>query len=208
MLTAKHLTRTQIAGLLINDVSILAPRMREAVERGLARCARVPRSETFPDGLNVVAYETERTPAVQEAYYQLGRDEKGNVVNPDFVVTNVEDPKYGWHFYRLATDLISSTKGWAFGDSDHSDHDELEWIRAVASIMESEGLAWGGRWKKIKDYPHFQWGKCLPTPKRSPEIYDAARAAGQSHDEALWSVWVAVGAARKDEAPRGLQLFA
>lgn len=208
MLTPKHLTQSQIGDLIVNDVSVLAPRMGEAVTRALARCARVPKTRQFPDGLNTRVYETERTSEVQLAYWQLGRDEEGHVVDKEKIVTNVKDPKHGWHFYRLATDVINARFGWQFGDSDHADDDELEWIRAVASIFESEGLSWGGRWKSIKDWPHFQWGKCAPSPVRSPAIYQAARDAGQTHDQALWSIWLAVGACYKSEVPRGVQIFA
>lgn len=186
MLTAKVLTEAEARKLVRRDLAELAPKFRVAVERTIARCRAIPKSAQFPNGIDAVVYEAVRTDALQQAYYALGR----TVIPPRYRVTNAKSAMGSWHFFGLAVDIVSASRGWQFGDSDHADQDELEWIREVAAIARTEGLDWGGDWPQ-KDYPHFQWGRLRASPSdRARALY----AAGATHADGLLNVWREVGA--------------
>jgi peptidoglycan L-alanyl-D-glutamate endopeptidase CwlK len=55
----------------------------------------------------------------------------------------------------------------------------------VAQAFVASGCKWGGDWKQ-KDLPHFQWGKCKPSPS------DAARQIIAA--QGMEAVWKAVDA--------------
>jgi peptidoglycan L-alanyl-D-glutamate endopeptidase CwlK len=73
-------------------------------------------------------------------------------------------------------DVISRSKRWSQPTS---------WFRKVAEIFKANGCKWGGDWTS-PDLPHFQWGKCKPSPS------DQARAIMRR--EGMQGVWRAVGA--------------
>ncbi|MFP5378910.1 MAG: M15 family metallopeptidase, partial [Vicinamibacteria bacterium] len=146
------------------DLTRLAPRFRNSVKAALAECrAR---------GLDAFVFEANRSSALQAHYYARGR----TIVPPARPVTNARSNLFSWHGYGLAVDVISRSRGWNAGE---------EWFRRVAAIFRVHGLRWGGEWV-MKDLPHFQWGKCKPSPSdRARELH--AR-------EGVRSVWRAVGA--------------
>ena len=76
-----------------------------------------------------------------------------------------------WHGYGLAVDVISRQHLWDRPDS---------WFTDVAKIFSNHECRWGGEWKQ-KDLPHFQWGRCQPSPS------DTARAMLSA--EGLEAVW-------------------
>lgn len=147
------------------DLSQLPPAMRRAVEAALADCKA--------DGLDAFVYEAGRSHELALVYYARGR----TVKPPERTVTNAPDETYTWHGYRLAVDVISRARGWDVTD---------EWFARVAVHFKRHGLKWGGDWKR-KDLPHFQWGKCKPSP--------SARARELLRTEGRAGVWRAVGAA-------------
>lgn len=146
------------------DPLLLAPKFRAAVERAVAACrAR---------GLDAYVYEAYRSKELQQIYFARGR----TVVPPLKPVTNAQSNLYSWHGYGLAVDVISFSKGWS---------KPVSWFEEVAVLFKAAGLKWGGDWK-ARDLPHFQWGKCKPSPS------DAARTILAS--EGVEAVWRAVGA--------------
>ena len=150
----------------IRDFDYLAPAFRAAVEAALAECnAQQP-------PLNAKVHETFRSNELQAVYYERGR----TVKPPDKPVTNAPDNTSSWHGYGLAVDVIHATKGWDAGDA---------WFRQVAEIFKRHGCKWGGDWTK-PDAPHFQWGRCKPSP--SPVAKELIRTQG------VVAVWEAVGA--------------
>lgn len=146
------------------ELDLLAPLFREAVERALAGCRERK--------LDAYVYETYRTPELQALYYARGR----TVIPPLKRVTNASDNLYSWHGYGLAVDVISKSQGWNRPES---------WFREVARSFQEQNCRWGGEWT-MKDLPHFQWGRCKPSPS------DLARQL--FHAEGVEAVWNAVRA--------------
>lgn len=91
-------------------------------------------------GLTPRVVQAYRSLAEQEALYAQGRTKKGNIV------TNARGGE-SFHNYGLAIDIAFLKSD---GSVDFNVSDE------VASIGESFGFEWGGRWKKFPDRPHFQ----------------------------------------------------
>jgi peptidoglycan L-alanyl-D-glutamate endopeptidase CwlK len=149
-----------------NDVDYLAPLFRAAVERAIAEC------NDPINNLSAMVYETYRSNELQEVYYARGRE----VIPPPEPVTNARTNLYSWHGYGLAVDVIHKSKGWDPGD---------KWFRDVAAIFKKHGCKWGGDWTS-PDRPHFQWGKCKPSP--SPVARELMTTRG------VEAVWEAVGA--------------
>lgn len=153
------------SALAVNrDLGVLAPRFRRAVERALAECrAR---------GLDAFVYEGYRSPELQAHYHARGR----TIVPPYAPVTNARSNLHSWHGFGLAVDVISASVGWNPGEA---------WYARVAAIFRAHGLRWGGEWV-MRDLPHFQWGRCKPSPSaRARELY----AKG-----GVRAVWGVVGA--------------
>ena len=147
------------------DLTLLAPGFRQAVDRAIQEC----------NGRNLDAYvyETYRSPELQALYYARGR----TFFPPSSPVTNARDSLYGWHGFGLAVDVISQSKKWSVAE---------DWFQQVAAVFQKHGCRWGGEWK-MRDLPHFQWGRCKPSPS------DLARQIYLT--EGLGAVWVKVGAA-------------
>ena len=146
------------------DPELLAPKFREAVDAALAECQL--------RGLDAYVYETYRSEELAILYFARGR----TIVPPTRPVTNAPNNLYSWHGYGLAVDVISRSRGWNQPES---------WFASVAESFRSRGCRWGGEWKQ-KDLPHFQWGKCKPSPS------DAARQIIRTRG--MEAVWEAVGA--------------
>lgn len=158
----------RIALLRQRDPACLAPLFRAALERGVARARAL--------GVDAVIFETCRSDALQAIYYAQG-------------TTHARTAAYSWHRYGLAADVISHAREWgAFRDRD--------WVRTLVRAMEAETftrdgralplLAWGGRWRS-PDEPHWQHGRCRPTP--SQLTLDAYARGGKA------AVWALVNAA-------------
>lgn len=147
-----------------NDLSLLAPKFRAAVEKSLRECSEA--------GLAAIVFEGYRSQALQELYYARGR----TIVPPYHTVTNAKSNLYSWHGYGLAVDIIHRTQFWA---------PPGDWWEKVARIFKANGCDWGGDWT-IVDLPHFQWGTLRKSPSnRARELY----AAG-----GMQAVWAEVGA--------------
>lgn len=92
-----------------------------------------------------------RTFAEQQAIYNQGRTTSGSIV------TNAK-PGSSFHNYGLAVDiaLIIDGKVAVWDTKSDFDADKIpDWMECVA-IFKKYGWEWGGDWKTLKDYPHFQ----------------------------------------------------
>jgi hypothetical protein len=146
--------------LVVRSLDVLAPKFRASVERALARCAE--------EGLDAYVYESLRSNELQAIYYERGRPPSQEFPRP---VTNAPTADRSWHFYGLAVDVISKSKGWNVPDS---------WWKSVAEIFGECDCKSGYYWKS-RDKPHHQWALCRVSPSpRAREIY----ATGGL--EALW----------------------
>jgi peptidoglycan L-alanyl-D-glutamate endopeptidase CwlK len=147
-----------------NNLDLLAPGFRAAVDAAIAECGR--------ENLDARVFETYRSNELQALYYARGRTMKP----PPTPVTNAMANLYSWHGYGLAVDVIHRSEGWNAGD---------RWFADVAAIFKAQGCKWGGDWTS-PDRPHFQWGFCKPSP--SPIARELIRTRG------IGAVWRAVGA--------------
>jgi peptidoglycan L-alanyl-D-glutamate endopeptidase CwlK len=125
-----------------NDLEVLAPKFRDAVNAAIAECTARK--------LDAIVYETYRSLELQAHYYERGR----TIIPPRDTVTNAPTNLFSWHGFGLAVDVISKSKQWGAGD---------QWFADVAECFREQGCRWGGEWKK-PDLPHFQWGLCRPSP--------------------------------------------
>jgi peptidoglycan L-alanyl-D-glutamate endopeptidase CwlK len=142
------------------SIGALAPLLAEAVRRFLERC----REENFP----VVIIETERSQAVQNAYYAQGR-ERLEVVNSmrkiaglpplkDRENTIITNARVSNHTGGNAVDLcpeIAGKPGYPWWNAP-----EAVWQR-MGALAEGCGLDWcaggyGQTWGKGWDNPHFE----------------------------------------------------
>jgi peptidoglycan L-alanyl-D-glutamate endopeptidase CwlK len=149
------------------DLSLLAPEFRLRVEAAIAECN--------DKGLDAWVYEAFRTDELQQLYYKRGR----TIIPPTSTVTNAKTNLYSWHGYGLAVDVVSKSKLWEPVEGE-------KWFRKVAQIFKAHDCKWGGDWTK-PDPPHFQWGRCKPSPS------DLARLI--IRQDGREAVWDAVGAA-------------
>ena len=146
------------------DMTMLAPLFAGRANVALARCEDA--------GLDAFVYEAHRSDALQAIYYARGR----TVIPPEQTVTNARNSLNSWHGYGLAVDVISRSRLWS---------PEEVWWEWVAEIFVSEGMDWGGHWRR-PDRPHFQWGGLRASPS------DRARLLMRSGG--FVAVWREVGA--------------
>jgi hypothetical protein len=159
------------------DLSTLAPAFAEAVRAAIAECRTLD--------LDAMVYEAYRSNELQGLYYKRGR----TVIPPRQKVTNASTNEFSWHGYGLAVDVISESAEWNKPDA---------WFAKVAEVFARHDCKWGGSWKS-KDLPHFQWGRCKPSP--SQEARTLLRTKGQ---EAVWAI---VGANTKPTVPIALSPY-
>lgn len=148
------------------DMTLLAPKFRDAVERAIAACAQAQ--------LDAMIYEAYRSNELQQLYYKRGR----TVIPPPHTVTNARTNEYSWHGYGLAVDVVHRDHFWKPPGGS-------AWFAKVADIFKQHACKWGGDWTK-PDMPHFQWHRCKPSPS------DMARIILRR--DGLPAVWEAVGA--------------
>lgn len=154
------------------DLTLLAPEFRRVVETAIADCN--------VQGFDAWVFEAYRSNELQQIYYARGR----TVIPPHSTVTNAPTNLYSWHGYGLAVDVVSKSKLWQPEGGE-------AWFGKVAEIFKNHGCKWGGDWTK-PDTPHFQWGRCKPSPS------DLARLI--FNQDGLEAVWRAVGAIATEDA--------
>lgn len=98
-------------------------------------------------GIGLIITEGFRTVDYQDSLYAQGRTKPGKKV------TYAKGSDYqSQHQWGIAFDV-------AINDSKHLY--DVNYLKKVATIAKTCGLAWGGDWKDFKDYPHFyidKWG--------------------------------------------------
>jgi len=153
----------------VRDLSVLAPKFRAALERGIARLMAM--------GFDPVVVETLRTHDRQEYLYGFGRDYDDGRGR----VTFSRDADETWHGYGLAADVIPRKDGYT----------APRWVwDAYGRAWQAEGLRWGADWdhdgstkdETFLDFPHVQWG---PPMRRSPSPR-AARLLATGGPPAVW----------------------
>ena len=148
------------------DMSMLHPRLRNALETLQSQCSAKGLALGFSDGY--------RSAAEQDALYAQGRTLPGSIV------TNARGG-YSQHNWGIAADFFQNIRGREW---------EVPFFNTVGPLAESLGLSWGGRWTDFTDRPHLylpDWGD-TPTPLINAyglHGYDAFRKTWGSTSETV-----------------------
>ena len=130
-------------------LSTLDPEFEDLIIRLINHC--------YERGINVQVAQAYRSNEEQQALYDIGRTKPGKIV------TNAK-PGTSFHNYALAADLFFiNDKGEAYWDVKAF---KKVWAVAQEIGLDKEGLRWGGNFKSIQDYPHFQFGDSLEEAKK------------------------------------------
>lgn len=93
-----------------------------------------------------------RTFPEQDGLFAQGRTKPGKIV------TNARGGD-SYHNYGLAVDIVLIINGkeasWDIA-KDYNGDGIADWMQVV-DVFEKKGFYWGGNFKSIKDYPHFEW---------------------------------------------------
>lgn len=110
-------------------------------------------------GIDLLVISTLRDVEAQDALYAQGRTAPGRIV------TNARGGE-SFHNFRVALDCVPLRNGkpiWGTSgngiDNDPSDDatDDLEIWQRIGELGEAQGLEWAGRWKRFREFPHFQF---------------------------------------------------
>lgn len=107
--------------------------------------------QTAMQGITVVITEGYRNLEAQNALYEQGRTNSGNIV------THARGGE-SYHNYGLAIDFaLKLPSGEIIWDMNYDGNKNggADWAEVVA-IAKELGFEWGGDWKNFKDYPHLQ----------------------------------------------------
>jgi len=99
------------------------------------------------EGIDLLVTCTYRSPQEQARLYAQGR------TTPGKIVTHAR-PGMSWHNHRRALDVVPLRLGkpvWGTTGTDLS-----LWLK-VGELGEAAGLEWAGRWKRFREFPHFQY---------------------------------------------------
>jgi peptidoglycan L-alanyl-D-glutamate endopeptidase CwlK len=116
---------------------LLHPAIRESAIAAYKKAVKIT-----PVGVHPVITETMRTLARSNELYAKGRTKPGKIV------TNAKAGQ-SYHNYGLAIDFVIQVHGmpdWKVNDN---------WMKVVECFKE-QGFFWGGDFRTIKDYPHFE----------------------------------------------------
>jgi peptidoglycan L-alanyl-D-glutamate endopeptidase CwlK len=117
---------------IIRDISELLPHVQELAKKWLELCNR--------EGVSPKIVETYRTPERQAELMKVGGVTKAL-------------PMRSWHQWRRAWDAYPIIDGVVRVQYDAVTR---EAFHLMGSVAVSLGIEWGGNWKTLKDYAHFQ----------------------------------------------------
>lgn len=126
---------------MINSRKIddLHPKVAVMCKKFIAECDK--------QDIDIIITSTYRDAESQNALYAQGRTKPGSIV------TNAKAGQ-SFHNWKCAFDVVPMRNGkpvWGTMGKD------LELWNKVGAIGESVGLEWAGRWKRFKEFPHFQF---------------------------------------------------
>lgn len=127
----------------VKNVNSLDPKAREKFLPFIAEAKRLAASM----GYSYIAISGNRGETEQNDLYAQGRTKPGKIVtNARFGESN--------HNFGVALDF-GVFIGNQYIDENYPEKSTIV-HRIVAEIAEKYGIQWGGSWKSIKDYPHFE----------------------------------------------------
>lgn len=121
------------------SLSELLPPVKRRAESLIELCHR--------NGIDLLVTSTYRDAESQNALYAQGRTAPGRIV------TNARGGQ-SYHNWRVAFDVVPLRDGkpvWITTGSDGA-----LW-QTLGELGESLGLEWAGRWKRFREFPHFQF---------------------------------------------------
>jgi peptidoglycan L-alanyl-D-glutamate endopeptidase CwlK len=116
-------------------------------------------------GIDLLITCTYRSGEEQDALYAQGRTTPGHIVTKAKAGQSKHNISINGKPSALAYDVVPlrngkpvwGTKGDGIdNDPTDDDKDDLELWQRIGAIGEALGLKWAGRWKKFKEYPHFE----------------------------------------------------
>lgn len=117
----------------------LHPAVKVRAERLLRLCA--------DEGIDLLITSTFRDDESQNALYAQGRTAPGRIV------TNARAGQ-SYHNHRVAFDVVPLRAGKPVWGTTGAD---LALWQRVGELGEQAGLEWAGRWKRFREFPHFQY---------------------------------------------------
>jgi peptidoglycan L-alanyl-D-glutamate endopeptidase CwlK len=120
----------------------LHPQVRERVVQFLHLCDA--------NQIDILVTCTWRSPQEQDKLYAIGRTEPGRIITNARAGQSLHNWMTGGTPASRAIDVVPLVDGKPVWD----DKDPL-W-QSIGRLGEAAGLEWAGRWKKFKEYPHFQ----------------------------------------------------
>ncbi len=70
----------------------------------------------------------------------------------------IDNPKDGYHYYGVAIDINPDQNGYYEGGASHP----YDMPKQFVDIFHAHGFSWGGNWRSIKDYMHFEFNGFEP----------------------------------------------
>ena len=107
-----------------------------------------------------------RTYREQDELYAKGRTMPGSIV------TKAKGGQSN-HNFGLAIDVFPIWQDGRLHMKKEDDAENIRLLKLIAHVGIEEGLAWGGNWRKFKDYPHFE----LKVGKNMAQLRAAVKAA-------------------------------
>ncbi len=101
--------------------------------------------DCLANGITVFITQTYRDIEYQNYLYASGRTREGSIITKAIGGSS-------FHNYKLAFDI-------AIRKGDKIDWNDIAAFKKCGEIGKKLGLTWGGDFKSIKDYPHFQLDK-------------------------------------------------
>lgn len=127
----------------VKNLATLEPKAREIFTPFILRAKAIAAAL----GCEYVAISGTRGKEEQNALYAQGRTKPGN---------KVTNAAYGYsnHNFGIALDFGVFRAGEYLDSTSPAKAESVH--RAVSAIAAAHGIEWGGSWKTIKDFPHFE----------------------------------------------------
>ena len=125
-------------------------RKLEHLRKDVREKAELLLSKTSTIGIDLIITCTYRSNEEQADLYAIGRTAKGRIVTNALPGESKHNNMEGGAPASLAFDVVPLVAGKPMWDASNP-----VW-QVVGSLGESVGLKWAGRWKRMREYPHFE----------------------------------------------------
>jgi len=125
-------------------------RKLEHLRQDVREKAELLLKKTSAIGIDLLITCTYRSNEEQADLYAIGRTAKGRVVTNALPGESKHNNMEGGAPASLAFDVVPLVAGKPMWDASNP-----VW-QVVGSLGESIGLKWAGRWKRMREYPHFE----------------------------------------------------